>query len=387
MLLCPAVGLASSAPHLARVAWGFCTVLIGLALWLTSSRAALLAILVVGAAWTALTVLGPAGRGILWRRMAIRAAGLIAAALLVVAFLPNRVLGGNAGEAAAIRRDLAIVSVRLLATAPVFGIGVGQFYERSGDEMRALPVGRIYLRQNAHNNFLQVLAELGIAGFACFALVLWSAARGVRMAAQRPDATPSIRAVAAGLAAFLISALFGHPLLVPECAYAFWLLAGAAASFAPRPADTRWTRGLAVAACVVLLISVPIRARSVARAADLEHLGYGLSQWQPADDGERYRIATGPATVFVPGDAEAVRIPLRVSQPSSAPLSVDVRLHGTLVDRVQVNGTSWTWYRFSVPGREKARFVPLELALSDGERAGGAALQIGKVSAVAVRGK
>jgi hypothetical protein len=91
--------------------------------------------------------------------------------------------------------------------------------------------------------------------------------------------------------------------------------------------------------------------------------------------------------VFVPGDAEAVRIPLRVSQPSSAPLSVDVRLHGTLVDRVQVNGTSWTWYRFSVPGREKARFVPLELALSDGERAGGAALQIGKVSAVAVRGK
>ena len=95
-------------------------------------------------------------------------AGLTVATLIVVLFLPNRLIGGNATAAAEIRRDMAVVSWRLLARNPAFGVGIGQSYELSGDEMLRLPVGRIYIRQNAHNNFLQILAELGVVGLVCF---------------------------------------------------------------------------------------------------------------------------------------------------------------------------------------------------------------------------
>ena len=181
---------------------------------------------------------------------------MAAAALLVVAFLPNRLIGGNVAAAAGIRRDMAVVSVRLLATEPVFGIGIGQFYDQSAGEMLRLPVGKIYPRQNAHNNFLQILAELGPVGLGCFALVVWLALHGLWSAdRQHSETSLPIRALAAALGTFLVSALFGHPLLTPECAYAFWMLAGAAAALAPRPAASRWTRALAVAACALFVVS------------------------------------------------------------------------------------------------------------------------------------
>jgi hypothetical protein len=132
----------------------------------------------------------------------------------------------------------------------------------------------------------------------------------------------------------------------------------------------------------LLLLSVPIRVRSAVGAADLEHLGYGLSQWQTAEDGERYRIADYAATVFIPSDAAVVRMPLRVSPESAGPALVNVRLHGSLVDRVQVHGTSWTWFKFNVPERGEARFIPLELQLA---AEAGTALHVGKVFVVQQR--
>ena len=84
---------------------------------------------------------------------------------------------------------MAIVSWRLLARNPAFGVGIGQYYELSGDEMLHLPVGRIYIRQNAHNNFLQILAELGVVGFVCFGALLWMSGRGLWAPAAPPDPT------------------------------------------------------------------------------------------------------------------------------------------------------------------------------------------------------
>jgi hypothetical protein len=160
------------------------------------------------------------------------------------------------------------------------------------------------------------------------------------------------------------------------------MLAGAAASLAPRQEGGGQARYLALAACAILVISTPVRARAAVRNADLDHLGYGLSLWQTSEDGQRYRVAAGVATIFVPGDAAVVRVPLRTSGDATTAIPVSVRFHGSLVDRVQIRGGSWTWYRFTVPERERSRFVPLELEL-EGTHA--ETLHVGKVLVVQQR--
>ena len=80
--------------------------------------------------------------------------------------------------------------------------------------MLHLPVGEIYIRQNAHNSFLPILAELGVAGFICFVALLWTAGRGLWAASRAPDPAGSLGCARRGWR-FLISALFGHPLLAP----------------------------------------------------------------------------------------------------------------------------------------------------------------------------
>ncbi|MEO7272341.1 MAG: O-antigen ligase family protein [Vicinamibacterales bacterium] len=398
MLLCLAVGLALMTTRRARLATTVSAVVVGLALWLTSSRAAILGVLVVGGLSAALPFVRtrppapaplpspPAGTPARRRVPSglLGVAGLTMATLLVLLFLPNRLIGGNATAAAEIRRDMAIVSWRLLATRPVFGVGIGQYYELSGDEMLRLPVGRTYIRQNAHNNYLQILAELGVAGFACFAGLLWLAGRGLWGASRTPapgGVPPG--ALAAGLGAFLFSALFGHPLLAPACAYAFWMVAGAAAGFAPRSLRPIPYRALAAIAGAVILISTPLRAKATIDGADLDHLGYGLSLWEMAGDGQRYRVATGTATIFIPSDAAVVKVPLRTSGGATRH-PVSIRLRGRLVDRLTIEGTAWTWYKFTVPQHERARFVPLQLEL---EEAPGEQLHVGKVSVVTPRDK
>ena len=105
-----------------------------------------------------------------------------------------------------------------------------------------------------------------------------------------------------GLLAFVLTWLGGHPLLLYEPAYAFWILIGAVtATDTPRPAG-RWTRFGVAAALIVLLATLPARARALKSDVELEHLGFGVSPWQTTGDVERYRTAVNTATLFVPSD-------------------------------------------------------------------------------------
>jgi hypothetical protein len=247
--------------------------------------------------------------------------------------------------------------------------------------MRSLPVGKFYIRENAHNTFLQVLAELGVVGLVGFLAVLVTPLRGVFAAARPHGESRASQLVAlgigTGICVFLLSALTGHPLLTPETGLPFWMLAGAAAASAPEHALSRWAYAAVVLVCAITLGSVPARARAAIAAADLEHLGYGLSLWQTDATGQRYRLATGVATVFLPTDAETLHIPLATANPQAGPVSVSLRLQGRLVDRVLLQNGEWTIYRFRVPDRERARFIPLELELEGHHEAG---LRVGKVT-------
>ena len=335
-------------------AWLVATCLCAVALWLSGSRAAFLAGIAGAILWLA------------WRggRVAWRALPAVAlAAVIGIWMFPNPIVDRSAVGAMSIRMELARVSFRLLGEAPVFGIGIGRFYSRSGSEIRDPAVMAIYPRENAHNNFLQILAELGIVGLLSFAVVLG----GVALAAVRALAPSSPAAGAAiGLAAFLITCLAGHPLLTPEVSLSFWaVLSALAAQNTARPAG-HW-RLLVPAAIVVLAASMPFRIAHETRTVNLERVAYGLPDWEHDARGDVFRRMTPRVTLFVPADATSIELPYRLVQ-QGGPVTVEVSFGGRNADRLLVNDTAWRTFRMTViKGRDDAAFLPLQLSVSSGD--------------------
>ena len=175
------------------------------------------------------------------RRFVLGASLLILIPLLGFgAYAVTRSSHASLGRAAAIRQEMSLLAFDMTRDHPAFGVGIGNFRSVSRhyvtDEYPQLrrwaPRG-----QNAHNNFLQILGELGIPGLLAF---LWLVVPVVRRWRWEPasaaDTVVYASAMAAGLATFLISALFGHPLLIPQVAAAFFLVLGLTSALLPAPA-------------------------------------------------------------------------------------------------------------------------------------------------------
>ena len=68
---------------------------------------------------------------------------------------------------------------------------------------------------------------------------------------------------------------------------------------------------------IALAASVPFRATRETRSANLEHVATGVSQWQPAMDGERYREAGSAFSLFLPSGAVMI-LPIRSATGTAA---------------------------------------------------------------------
>jgi O-antigen ligase len=372
------LGLARGGSAPAR-AWYAGAVVLGTALWLTGSRAALAAATIVALAPVAGALARTGGRA----RRVPALAGVAAVLIVVLASAAQieRLRPDTASAAAGIRWEMAKVTWQMLRTRPVFGIGPGEFYGRSTEfaspELRAQ-----YARENAHNNFFQVLAELGLLGSIAFVWLLLEAAgpRRVRPASHARD--PAVRALTLGVLAFLITCLAGHPLLVPDVAYPFWIALGIVAA-APATAgeaerldapgragavthrrDVRWAGAVAA----MLVISVPFRAVHERRLADLAGAAFGVSDWYADPDGRLVRDVRGAATVFVPGGSRLVVVPLRWT--GAEPIMVGFRFDGRDADRIRLEPNRWHDVRFVVPPSASSRSRRLDV-VADGPATGG----------------
>ena len=158
------------------------SIVLAAALWIAGSRAALAATLLVSAV-SGLFAL----RSQRQHKAAMVAVGAVAIAVALAAWkwYPQ---GRNLGsvDAVAYRILLGKIAVGMMAAAPIFGIGAGQFFSQSGQF------------ENAHNNFLQIGAEFGLP-----ALVLLLGLVGFAMRAlwRSPDLSTPMRGLAAGLLA------------------------------------------------------------------------------------------------------------------------------------------------------------------------------------------
>ena len=349
------------------------TLAAGAAFWLAGSRAALAAVVLAGAAVTVcrLRAARPGGRVPGRRRTALLAGAalvLVALPIVVVAAFPER--GGFAGAATGMRfrTEFTATSLRMWATAPTFGVGAGRYHGLS-DQFMGPWLAERYRRENAHNNFLQIAAELGAVGIAGFVWLLVVAGRRVWSGlGNRPRPDPLLLGTSVGVAAFLVTCLAGHPLLVPETAYPFWILAGVAVALAQttRPAPLVRPRRHAVAAgaCgLFLLVTFPLRIDAAAQTMMRDTARTGIDgiagtyalEIEPSG-GRRFRW-TGPrATFFAPAAAEQARIRLRALQAGPGRrVAVDVAIDGRRVMRIPMLGPDWVEVAAPLAGTRSTR--------------------------------
>jgi hypothetical protein len=176
--------------------------------------------------------------------------------------------------------------------------------------------------------------------------------------------------------AYLLTWLSGHPQLVPEASFAFWLVFGVLAGLTPPPAGPRWRAALVIAAALVLL-TAPFRAASAIRQADLEHVAIGLSGWQPEIDGIRYRLAGRSFALYLPADGMAVDLPLRRARDAPDPLVVAISWNGRKLYEPLVSGEAWQQIRVQLP-KTSQRFARVEVVVSPARSDGKPVLLVGK---------
>ncbi len=145
------------------------------------------------------------------------------------------------------RRLIWADTIDLIHDHPLLGVGPGNFRfqlpaYRTLDrhrEWRQVMDDRIELAYQAHNEYLETMAQTGVVGAAAFvwllAAVLWHTHRLARerLVAGSGDGILT-EAVLVGQVAVVVHALFSFNLQDPTSATHFWLLAGLAVSL-PRP--------------------------------------------------------------------------------------------------------------------------------------------------------
>jgi O-antigen ligase len=331
-----------------RVSWIAGGLLIAIALWLTGSRTAFLAALLVGFVSIGTTSLR--------RVFSLRATVLIMSATLVVGvaaiwqLVQLDSLERSGSRAVMIRWLFLGTTWRMLVSEPVFGFGIGQ-YALWSKYFSAPQLLAIYERENAHNNFAQVAGELGLVGLAAFVMVLASAFWYGRRLKSSPH--PAFAPVTFGLAAFILTWLGGHPLLVPEVSYPFWIALGVVAGLAP-PSPAGW-RSAAVVAVIgtVLLVSLPARVENKTGHLDLSRVRLGFSEQQ---------VASTRGRIFIEAGQSHVALPLRAWGVShDNPLEVDVFVDGRFARTIRLADGEWRSERVDIEQPAARRFHQIDL--------------------------
>jgi O-Antigen ligase len=271
------------------------------------------------------------------------------AALAVAAGVP---LVAHFGEGFQMRRDFSVASWRMIAARPWLGVGVGRYYELSRLVFRP-SLATVYGYENAHNYFLQILAELGAAGLAAFVWLLAAALAPAVQHLRRDRASNRDMFLLAGVCAFLLTCISGHPLLLAEVAVPFWIALGVLAARAPRAADdARSSRSLrsgrvVVAACVLAIVAtIPLRPGAPRLRLPPGADGFGPPQ---TSDGRRFRTVASSAALFFTRTVTFVEIPLRLNRARAGrPVTVLLRQPRWADHRVDVAG-GWMTVPVTLP--------------------------------------
>jgi O-antigen ligase len=360
MILCLALGMAIHHRGRLRGVWLGLAAASGVGLWLSESRSALGAagaVVIVALAWAATS------------RFSTRARAAALAAVMLA------LLGGAAVRARLLQADPVYrgvgfreqfiqTSLRMIGARPLYGVGEGRYYQLS-PLFLSPQLAWTYGAENAHNFFLQVGGELGLIGLGLFAIWVGAAITQAARALARAPRDARLLGTAGGVMVFLITCVTGHPLLVAEVAYPFWLqfglmtaLAGstllndaASAGGWPLPRATRRPSAIvtAAAAVAVLVTGSIATARATISPAQSSAVD-GFYGWETLEDGTRFRWTNQYASLFVPADITRVEIPVRLPTDGRAvkPMGVEVMTAGVDRGRTMVDA-KWAIISLRLP--------------------------------------
>lgn len=121
-------------------------------------------------------------------------------------------------------------TLKMIAQNPLFGVGAGN-YELVYPHFRTVEEWRLSTRLvvgEAHNDYLQIAAELGLLGLGSFLWFLANLLKGAFRLASSTEEGVRRRGIGlfGALVALLIYAFFAFPLQNPTSALHFWLLSG-----------------------------------------------------------------------------------------------------------------------------------------------------------------
>jgi hypothetical protein len=338
-------------------------VLVAAGLWLSGSRAGM----VGGAA--GLLGYGAALVHRRWSRarLAVAAVVLALAVAALVHWYPRAATHAATSDAWLIRRHLAVASLRMARDFPLFGVGIGRFLPESS---RYAPpeLRRYYKVENAHNQTLQVLGELGGVGVGLFLALIGIGLVPARRRAGADAPDPARTPLVFGLCGFLLATLLMHPLLVAEVSAAFWIALGLARAMrgGPLPGSRHARAAIVVSglAAAAVLAATPARVTATRNAMNLDGVGVGVSLWHTdPGDGRRYRVARGRASVYLDGSQSRVRLPLRAAGRGTGTIDVTLVMDGRPAGRIAVEPGRWTDLTMvlPVPPAGAPRFRRLDL--------------------------
>jgi hypothetical protein len=231
-----------------------------------------------------------------------------------------------------------------------------------------------FARENAHNNFLQIGGELGLAGLAAFVGLLAAAAYRIGAGIHALPHDGELTALSTGLAVFIATWLTGHPLLVAEVAYPFWILLGVAVGRADVNASAAagvggprgrspWGARAAVAAAAIVIGSVPLRTRAEMVALDRSQQRFGFYEPERLQSGELISWTSCRAAFFVPAGAREVVLPLRAIHftAKAPPTHVKVAARGRVLQSIELPRNEWRMVRIALPAAGGNQFERIDL--------------------------
>lgn len=352
-----------------RIAGLVCLVLLVVGAWLAGSRVALA--LLLPSTLLLLVLRAPRDR----RRWAVAALGALVG--LAVLLGPSaRHIG--ASTAWTVRRDMAIVTARMLHANPLFGVGIGRFSEASTSFMPP-SLRALYERENAHNQFFQFAGELGVPGLLGLLAVVGLA---VLPAMRRPPHLGGA-GLTAGLVVFVVTWLGQHPLMEIHVGSAFWVAAGLQRGRGPAECTaTSRKRWLPVAVLVALVATIPVQAVLRARTIDLTGRIVGASpERDDPEGGPRFRSIGRRATVYLPRDRRTCALLLRTRGiRDEAPVLLEI--DGAALGRFNVARGQWRNVEIALPPKPSAglRHLRLDLSWTPPEGRGRTALDLARIT-------